>query len=148
MSARIEHTVAQLPDGQIVMSFPRAGRICAAQILAELGNVRDRYLSDDQLAAEAGVCPVTHASGKSRGVVFRWACNHRLRKAITCFADNFRHASPWAADIYARAKTRGCTHQHATRILARAWVRILWRAWQNQTKYDPDIHQGAIKFAA
>lgn len=37
LSRRIEHTVAALPDGKIVMSFPRAGRICAAQILAELG---------------------------------------------------------------------------------------------------------------
>ena len=148
LSARIEHAVAQLPDGRIVMSFPRAGRICAAQILAELGDVRQRYLSEDQLAAEAGVAPVTHASGKSRGVVFRWACNHRLRQAIICFADNSRHASPWAADIYARAKARGCRHQHATRILARAWIRVLWRAWQNHTQYDPAIHLGALKLAA
>lgn len=148
LSARIEHAVAQLPDGQIIMSFPPSGRICAAQILAKLGNVRDRYLSDDQLAAEAGVCPVTHASGKSRGVLFRWACNHRLRKALTCFADNSRHASPWAADVYNRAKARGCTHQHATRILARAWIRIIWRAWQNHTNYDPPIHAGALKLAA
>jgi transposase len=148
LSARIEHAVAQLPDGQIVMSFPRTGRICAAQILAELGNVRERYISEEQLAAEAGVCPVTHASGKSRGVVFRWACNHRLRKAIICFADNSRHASPWAADIYNRAKARGCTHQHAARILARAWIRVLWRAWQNHTTYDPRSHAGALKLAA
>jgi len=55
--------------------------------------------SDDQLAAEADVCPVTHASGKSRGVIFRWACNHRLRAGITCFADNSRHSSGWAAQI-------------------------------------------------
>lgn len=112
LTARIEHAVAELPDGRIVMSFPRAGRICAAQILAELGDVRQRFLCADQLAAEAGVCPVTHASGKSRGVVFRWACNHRLRAAITCFADNSRHASNWAADVYKRARTRGCSHPH------------------------------------
>ena len=37
LSSRIEHAVAELPDGRILMSFPRAGRICAAQILAELG---------------------------------------------------------------------------------------------------------------
>ncbi len=43
LTSRIEHAVAELPDGQIVMSFPRAGRICAAQILAELGDVRDRF---------------------------------------------------------------------------------------------------------
>jgi len=147
LSSRIEHAVAELPDGQIVMSFPRAGRICAAQILAELGNVRERFLTDDQLAAEAGVTPVTHASGKSRGVVFRWACNKNLRQAITCFADNSRHASGWAAGVYTRAKDRGCKHAHAVRILARAWVRVLWRAWQDRKAYDPANHKAAARIA-
>ena len=147
LSSRIEHAVAELPDGRIVMSFPRAGRICAAQILAELGDVRERFPTEDQLAAEAGVCPVTHASGKSRGVVFRWACNKNLRLAITCFADNSRHASAWAATIYRKARDRGCKHPHAVRILARAWVRILWRAWQNGTTYNPEHHRGAMKIA-
>jgi len=148
LTSRIEHAVADLPDGRIVMSFPRAGKINAAQILAELGDVRERFPTQDQLAAEAGVCPVTHASGKSRGVTFRWACNHRLRAAITCFADNSRHSSPWAADIYRRARSRGCNHPHATRILARAWVRILWRAWQDRASYDPKRHLAAAKAAA
>lgn len=143
LTARIEHDVAELPDGGIVMSFPRAGRVNAAQILAELGDIRERFQTEDHLAAEAGVCPVTHQSGKSRGVTFRWACNHRLRQAITCFADNSRHSSAWAADVYKRAKARGCDHPHATRILARAWIRVLWRAWINRTPYDPAIHRGA-----
>lgn len=147
LSTRIQHAVAELPDGQIVMSFPRAGRICAAGILAELGRA-DRFQTADQLAAEAGVAPVTHASGKSRGVVFRWACNHRLRRALTCFADNSRHASEWAAHVYAKAKARGCKHQHAIRILARAWIRVLWKAWQTQTPYDPNRHLAAVKLAA
>ncbi len=148
LSSRIEHAVSQLPDGRIVMSFPRTGRICAAQILAELGDVRERFPTEDQLAAEAGVCPVTHASGKSRGVVFRWACNKRLRLAVTCFADNSRHASAWAASIYTKARDRGCRHPHAVRILARAWLRVLWRAWQNGTNYNPEQHTGAAKLAA
>ena len=144
LTARIEHAVAELPDGQIVMSFPRAGRICAAGILAELGDVRERFPTADQLAAEAGASPVTHASGKSRGVVFRWACNHRLRAAITCFADNSRHASPWAAEVYKRARVRGCDHPHAIRILARAWIRVLWRAWTDGARYDPASHSAAV----
>ncbi|HEX6012459.1 MAG TPA: IS110 family transposase [Geminicoccaceae bacterium] len=143
LTARVEHAVAELPDGPIVMSFPRAGRVCAAQILAELGDVRERFPTEDQLAAEAGVCPVTHASGQRRGVVFRWACNHRLRRAITCFADNSRHASAWAADVYHRARERGCDHAHAIRILARAWIRVLWRAWTDRRTYDPTAHRGA-----
>jgi transposase len=147
LSSLIEHAVAALPDGRIVMSFPRAGRINAAQILAELGDVRERFPSEDQLAAEADVCPVTHASGKSRGVVFRWACNKNLRQAITCFADNSRHACAWAASVYDKARQRGCKHAHAVRILARAWVRVLWRAWQDGKPYDPASHAAAARAA-
>src|SRR3954465_1116396 len=147
LSSRIEQTIADLPDGRIIMSFPRAGRLCAAQILAEIGDVRERFPTEDQLAAEAGGCPVTHASGKSRGVVFRWACNKNLRRAITGFADNSRHASAWAAAVYGKARARGCQHAHAVRVLARAWIRVLWRAWQSRSPYDPQRHAGATKIA-
>jgi len=143
LSSRIEHHVASLDDGQILMSFPRAGRICAAQILAELGSVRERFTTDAQLAAEAGVAPVTYESGKSKAVTFRWACNHRLRAALTCLADNSRHASDWAAHVYAKAKARGCDHPHAIRILARAWLRVIWRAWTDRKTYDPTQHRAA-----
>lgn len=142
LSGRIEHHVAASDDGRILMSFPRAGRICAAQILAELGSVRERFDSDEHLAAEAGVAPVTYASGKHKAVVFRWACNHRLRRALTTLADNSRHASAWAAAIYAKARARGCDHPHAVRILSRAWLRIIWRAWINRKPYDPAAHGG------
>ena len=143
LSARIRHAVAQMEDGRILMSFPRAGQICAAAILAELGEDRGRYLTPDQLAADAGLAPVTRQSGKSRGVGFRWACNRRLRAALTCFADNSRHASGWAADLYARARGRGCRHPHAIRILGRAWTRVLWRAWVDRKPYDPALHRAA-----
>jgi transposase len=143
LCSRIEHHVASLDDGKILMSFPRAGRICAAQILSELGSVRERFASDSQLAAEAGVAPVTYESGKSKAVTFRWACNHRLRAALTCLADNSRHASAWAAHLYAKAKERGCDHPHAIRILARAWLRVIWRAWTDHTTYDPSQHRAA-----
>jgi transposase len=143
LSSRIEHHVAASDDGRILMSFPRAGRICAAQILAELGSVRERFDSDEHLAAEAGVAPVTYASGKHKAVVFRWACNHRLRRALTTLADNSRHANAWAAAIYAKARGRGCDHPHAVRILSRAWLRVIWRAWTNRMTYEPALHGGA-----
>ena len=143
LTSRIEHHVGSIDDGRILMSFPRAGRICAAQILAELGSVRERFDSDEHLAAEAGVAPVTYASGKSKAVTFRWACNHRLRAALTCMADNSRHANAWAASVYAKARARGCDHPHAVRILSRAWLRVIWRAWTDRKLYDPALHRGA-----
>lgn len=143
LTAAVEHAVAQIPTGQILMSLPRAGKVCAAQILAELGEDPRRFLSDDHLAAEAGVAPITHASGKSRAVTCRFACNKRLRRALTCFADNSRHESPWAHTVYTQARNRGCDHPHAVRILARAWVRVLWRCWRDATHYQPALHRAA-----
>jgi transposase len=143
LSSRIEHHVADLDDGRILMSFPRAGRLCAAQILAELGTDRQRFASDQHLAATAGLTPLTYQSGNHKAVTFRWACNHRLRAALTCLADNSRHASAWAAHVYAQARARGCDHPHAVRILARAWLRVIWRAWVDHKPYDPSQHRAA-----
>jgi transposase len=143
LNAQIAKAMAQLPEAASVMSLPRAGCICAAQILAELGDVRERFATPEQLAAEAGVVPVTYESGKSRSVTFRWACNRRLRRAITCLADGSRHESPWAASMYNAARKRGCDHPHAVRILARAWTRVLWRIWTDGITYDPAVHASA-----
>ena len=136
------------PDGALVKSFPRAGEVNAAQLLAEIGDVRERYLSDDVLAMEAGVVPVTKRSGKVKSVGFRWACNKRLRRVLTGWADNSRRASPWAQDVYERARARGADHPHATRILARAWLRVFWRCWQDRVPYDATRHVGAAALAA
>jgi len=134
------------PDGKVFTSFPRAGLVNAAQIRAELAEP-DAYTGPDAIAALAGLVPVTRASGKHRSVSFRWACNKRLRVALTTFADNSRHSSPWAADIYRRAITSGKDHPHAIRILARAWVRVIWRCWTDGRPYDPTQHGGAITHA-
>src|SRR5699024_6859476 len=79
--------------------------------------------SADQLAAEAGVVPVTRASGKSRAVVFRYATNKRARQALVRWADNSRHDSPWARNIYETAREQGKRHTHAMPILARPALR-------------------------
>jgi len=148
LSAAIAAALPQHPDGPLVQSLPRSGAVNAAQILAELGDDRARFPTGDQLAAEAGLAPVTQASGKHHAVVFRWACNKHLRRALTTFADNSRHASRWAALVYQRARARGCRHQHAIRILARAWVRILWRCWQDRAVYDVTRHHAAQALTA
>jgi transposase len=131
------------PDGEIFTSLPRSGQINAAQMLAEWGDCREAYDGPDAVAALAGMTPVTKASGKYRAVHFRWACNKRFRQAMTTFADNSRHASPWAAQIYDAARSSGKDHPHAIRILARAWIRVIWPCWLNHTPYDPARHGAA-----
>ena len=136
------------PDAKIFTSLPRSGQINAAQVLAEWGDVRQAYDRPDAVAALAGVTPVTKESGKRQHAVhFRWACNKRFRRAITTFADNSRHASPWAADIYNSARASNKDHPHAVRILARAWIRVIYRCWHDDTPYDPNHHGGARRLA-
>jgi transposase len=72
----------------------------SGSVFAEIGDARGRYPSPDALAAAAGVCPVTVESGKHRAVGFRYIADLKLRRALTDFADDSRHANPWAADIY------------------------------------------------
>ena len=146
LTAAVEHAVDAHPDGKIVTPLFRSGRVCAAQILAELGDDRGRFVSADHLAAEGGAAPVTRESGKHRAVSFRWACNMRLRKALSTLADTTRHTSPWARAIYQRGRDRGCTHAHAIRILARAWCRVIWTCWQQRVPYDPSKHRAAKQF--
>ena len=57
-------------------------------------------------------------------------------------------ASPWAAKIYAEAIQRTRHHPHAVRILARAWIRVIWRIWQDSVAYDPTKHRRAVKLLA
>jgi len=135
------------PDAEVFTSLPRSGQINAAQVLAEWGDSRAAYDGPDSVAALAGVTPVTKASGKQHAVHFRWACNKRFRQAITTFADNSRHQSPWAASIYANARARGHDHPHAIRILARAWIRVIYRCWHEHQPYNPNLHGGAQKVA-
>jgi transposase len=136
------------PDGEIFASLPRSGRINAAQMLAQWGDCRQAYDRPEAVAALAGVTPVTKKSGKYEAVHFRWACDKRFRRAVTTFADNSRHDSPWAADIYQRAIARGCDHPHAVRVLARAWIRVIWRCWVDRVAYDPAKHTAAARLLA
>jgi hypothetical protein len=121
LNRRIVEALQLHPDGEIFRSLPRAGTNRAALLLAEIGDCRSRFPDESSLAAAAGVAPSTRASGKRHHVSFRRACDKQLRAALTDFAQDSVKASPWARVIYDRARSRGCRHSHAVRILARAW---------------------------
>src|SRR5215211_6877283 len=140
LESRIATRVACHPRAKLLASLPGVGTINLAQLLAEVGPILDRVPSAEQAAAECGAAPVTKASGKTSGVYFRWAANRRARKALTAFAHHSRLASPWAGRLYADARARGKRNPHATRIVARAWLRVIWACWHTNTPYDPCAH--------
>ena len=147
LTSEIRGAIHAHPDGPIFLSFFRDPKsiLCAAGLLAEIGDNRTRYPHNDTLAADGGQAPVTKQSGKHRAVSFRWACDKRLRQHISVLADSTRHWHPWAHDVYTRARQRGCDHPHALRILGRAWTRILWRCWQDHVPYHPTQHRALTR---
>jgi transposase len=148
LESSIHARLEQHPDGKVFTSLPRSGMVNAAQLLAEWGDCRRAYAGPESVAALAGQTPVTKRSGKHTSIGFRWSCNKRFRDAVHTFADNSRHASPWAAGVYADAKARGHDHQHALRILGRAWIRVIYRCWTDGVAYDATLHGAVRRLAA
>jgi transposase len=141
LDAHIAEQLALHPDRDIFCSLPRSGTVRAARLLGEIGDCRGRFPTPEALACLAGVAPSTRQSGRHRAVGFRWSCDKQLRDAVCDFAADSRRANPWAAHLYQQAISRGHDHAHATRILARAWLGVIWRCWQDHTPYHPTQHR-------
>ena len=145
----IATAVAEHPDAAIFASFPGVGPVTTAVLLAEIGEDRQRYPTDTVLLAEAGLAPVTRASGRSRSVRFRYAANTRLREAAMWWAYNSMKESPWAAAAFRQARDqRGQRYHRALRGLSARWMRVLWRCWTNHVPYHPDKHTSAAELAS
>jgi len=142
LDAQIRERLAAHPDAAIFAPLFRDPKttICPATLIAELGDARGRYPTEAAMAADAGMSPVALESGKLRVATFRRTCDKRLRSAVATLADSTRHWHPWAKEIYRRARARGQDHPHAIRTLGRAWIRVLWRCWQDGVPYDATLH--------
>jgi transposase len=143
LEREIRTQVRAHPDGPIFLSLFKSPMsvITAAELLAEIGDCRERYPTRDALAADAGQAAVAVESGKWKTSGFRRARNKRLRVAFCRLADSSRHWHPWAQDLYAQARQRGQQHPRAIRPVGRAWCRVVWQCWRNHTPYDPARHR-------
>jgi transposase len=148
LDAQIATQLASHADGHIFTSLPRSGTVRAARLLTEIGDCRARFPDPQSLICLAGAAPSTRQSGKHKAVTFRWAVSKQLRDAVCNFADGSRHDNPWAARLYADAIARGKDHPHAIRILARAWLYVIWHCWHDGVPYDPQRHKALQRLLA
>ena len=129
------------PDGKILRRCQ--GRVRSSRPGARrVGRYPPSLRHPDTVAALAGY-PRDEGIRQAPGCALPLGLNKRFRKAITTFADNSGHASPWAAGIYNDARASGKDHPHAVRVLARAWIRVIWRCWLDGVPYDPAKHGAA-----
>jgi transposase len=136
----LDQLLDQHPDTPIFTSFPGIGPVVTATLISEMGEDRARFPAAGALLAEAGLSPVTRASGRTRQVRFRYAANHRMRHVIDWWAFCAAREDDWSHQIYEQARARGQGKYRALRGLGARWTRILWRCWTDHVPYDPAIH--------
>ena len=135
------HAEEAQPDGAVRLRLPGADARPAGRILGEIGADRERFATAGALRCDAGTAPVTKASGRSRVVAARFACNRFLRPALLRWALCSLRVSAWARAFYDAKRAAGQTHDRALRCLANRWLQILHHLRRTGQRYDEAIHQ-------
>jgi len=142
---KVESFFASSPAAQFAKTLPggKSGTLVAA-VWAELGDAQGRWESSRHLQAEAGAVPVTKASGKSRVVHFRFACNKHLRYTMYWFSFVSLNHSEWAKLYYRGQRDNGHSHHQALRALGAKWLKIIFVMWRDHKPYDENYHLANI----
>ncbi len=143
--AKIEELFNHHPDHFIFNSLPGAGKVLGPRLLAVFGDDRDRFESAGEVQTVSGIAPLQRNSGKTRIVLYRWACPKFVRQSVHEFAALSRHWCPWAQAFYQMQVSQGKDHHVAVRSLAFKWLRIIYRCWKNRVPYDEAIYMASLK---
>lgn len=133
------------PDKDIFDSFPGAGEVLKPRLLSAWGSDRARHKSAASMQQYSGIAPVTKASGNSKIITRRLACPKFILQTFHEYANHSRQYSLWAQAYYEMLRERGKKHHTAIRSLAFKWIRIMYRCWQDRTKYDEVKYLQALK---
>ena len=114
--------------------FPALMRLCGvnaltAGVLAGLLGPGQRFATDAQLAAYAGVAPLEASSGMRVRHRLSRSGNRRLNSVLYWIVLTQAHHSPEARAYLARRMSQGKTRREAHRALRRYIARALWRLW-------------------
>jgi transposase len=124
-------------DAAILVSMPGHGNFVLASLLTNASAaLRERDYG--ALRCLGGVAPVTKQSGKSRHVVRRYACNHRIREALFHWARIAIQHDPQSRAKYNALRQRGKTFGRALRTVADRLLYVACTLLENGTLYDPN----------
>ena len=132
-------------DHAIFASFPGAGPVFSARLLAAFGDSRERYHHASEMQTYAAVAPVLERSGKKSWVHWRYAAPTFLRQTFVEWAGESVRYSFWANAYYQQQKQKGKPHQTIIRSLAFKWIRIMFRCWQQRNCNDETKYLNALK---
>lgn len=142
----IKQLAAKHPDFEIFFSFPGAGELTAARLIALFGDNRKLYPQAAIIQAKAGTCPVTEETGKDKkrnrvhkAIYFRHGCNKVYRTFVHHLAFSSLTKAQWCKAYYDKHRSMGKDSHHALRCLGNVQLKILFALWKNHVKYEENI---------
>jgi transposase len=130
----VEHT-----NAAVIASFPGAGALTGARLLAEIGDDPTRFADARALKAYAGASPITRSSGKAHWVGARRSKNDRIAATGYVWAMAAIRHDPAARAHYQRRRDHGDHHVAALRNLFNRLIGKLHHCLTTGKHYDPDI---------
>lgn len=120
----------------IIDSQPGIDLILTAVFLAEAAPAI-AAADANALRALCGTAPITRQSGKRHTVIFRRACNPRLRNMARNWAKTAIRCEPRTRAHYDRLRASDCRHERALRGVADRLLARLAASLRDHTLYDP-----------
>lgn len=154
LDERIKHTDADIeerfrrhPLAEVITSLPGMGFRLGAEFLAVVGDPA-LLQSPDQLAAWAGLAPVSKDSGKRTGRLHTpKRYSRRLRRVMYMSALTAIRCDPTSKAYYQRKRDQGKRAIPATICLARRRVNVLYALIRDNRTWHPDTPQIATAAA-
>ena len=139
--ADIEERFRRHPLAEVITSLPGIGFRLGAEFLAVVGDPA-LLESPDQLAAWAGLAPVSKDSGKRTGRLHTpRRYSRRLRRVMYMSALTAIRCDPASKAYYQRKRDQGKRPIPATICLARRRVNVLYALIRDNRTWEPDAHQ-------
>jgi transposase len=145
-AAALEREICALAEVHYLPLTQLTGvQLLTAGALAGILGPGQRFHSEAQLAAYAGVAPIEASSAGSVRHRLNRGGNRRLNTILYRIALTQSRSSPAAQAYLARRKAEGKTWREAMRALKRYLIRTIWRLWQQclAVKAAPGVQQAA-----
>lgn len=135
LAADLEARLDAHPLAQVLNSMSGAGFRATLKILTTIGD-GTAFPTATHLAADAGLCPVTHRSGSSiKGETRSQRGNHALKSAL--FLSVFASlADPTSRTYYDRKRAQDKRHNATLICLARRRIDVLYAMLRDRTPYQ------------
>lgn len=126
-------------DCDNLLTVPGIGKLSAAIILGELGDVKN-FKSPKQIVAYAGLDSSTYQSGNTsvNGRISKRG-SPQLRNALyICAGAAMLHSDEWR-DLYDKHKANGKHHYVALNAMARKLLHVIWGIYKTDTPYNSEL---------